>query len=101
VVEEIFYTPTIPFNLNTVAQLSLETLPGRNMPNTEPVLFLSSTSDGLMYSQEYLISRGEQGNYNHNVIVRVNDFFSRSASYKFRGQNAQPINVAALTLEVI
>lgn len=100
IVEEIFHTPIIPFRLSTVSELSIETLPGRNEPDTEPVLFLSSTTNGLIYSNEYLISRGIQGYYDHNIAVRVNDYFKRPASYKFRGQNAQPINVSALNLEI-
>lgn len=100
-VESIFYTPILPFKRKTVSELSLETLPGRNEPDTEPVIFISSSTNGLIYSQEYLISMGTQGDYNHNLVVRMNDYFSRPTSYKFRVANNQPVNVSDLTLEVI
>jgi len=101
VVSEQFQTPILPLAGRTVASLKLELLPGRNEPGTTPVLFLSSTTNGLIYSDEYLVSRGEQGMYEHNIEVRVNDYMRRPVSYRFRSESAQPLNASSLTAEVL
>lgn len=98
---EFIYCSTLPIDYKSVSKLSIKTLPGRNQPSTEPVMFLSTIENfGLIWSQEHLISRGTQGNYQNQVEVRNLGFYRRDVSIRLRMESKQPVSVLSVIAEI-
>lgn len=98
---EFIYCATIPIGYKSINKLSIKTLPGRNEPNTQPVMFLSTTENyGLIWSQENLISRGEQGDYQHQIEVRSLGFYRGDVAIRLRLENKQPANILSVTADI-
>lgn len=98
---EWIYCATIPINYKSINSLTIKTLPGRNAPSTSPVIFLSTQENyGLIWSQEHLISRGGQGDYQHQIEVRNLGFYRQDVAIRLRMESAQPINVLSVTADI-
>lgn len=68
--------------------LELVGLPGRAALNTDPVMFLSWTQDGLTWGDERLISLGKTGQRNKRMAFRPKTKFRNWLGIRYRGVNA-------------
>lgn len=83
-----------------INELELIALPGRTILGIDPTIWTSYTTDGEVYSQEWAISAGKQGERNKRLCWFQQGHFSNYRSQKFRGNSDSHISIARIEAQV-
>lgn len=79
-----------------IHNLELVGIPGGAALNTDPVIFLSWTKDGVTWGDERLISIGKQGQRDKRVAYRPKVRFQNFMGLRYRGANASIVSFMRL-----
>lgn len=81
-IEEIFYTPIVNLETQSINQFEVDTLPGFSPGDVRA--FFSMSYDGVTYGQEYTMTVSEQFNYNLRLILRRLGYIRENFNIKMR-----------------
>lgn len=79
-----------------IHSLELVGIPGGAALNTDPVIFLSWTNDGVTWGDERLISIGKQGQRDKRIAFRPKVRFKNFIGLRYRGANAAIVSFMRL-----
>lgn len=68
----------------TVAEMEVQTTPGHTFEEN-PVVFLSTTKDAVLYGSEVMLASGKTGQYQHRIIARRLGDYPNWFGLKLRG----------------
>jgi hypothetical protein len=98
-VEWILYTPFVNLEENSINKLEIETIPGHSATDDATVA-ISTTYDGVIYSQEWWNLYGEPYNYNTRFYIRRLGYVSDWIGFKLRGASSSRMAFGLMTLDV-
>lgn len=81
-------------------ELELVCLTGRADFNVESTIYMSSTIDGLLYSQERGVKAGKAGQYQRRINWMRNGRMADWRSFRFRGSSEAHVSVARLDARI-
>lgn len=81
-VEQIFYTPIIPLQGVSINELELDTITG--LSSDDVSCFISTSTNGVTYSQESCKSLSRPLEYSDRFIIRRLGYVRRYFNFKFR-----------------
>lgn len=82
-VEWACFTPLVKIG-GTIKELEIITAPGHG-PDANPRVFISTTSNGVQFGPEVLVSQGKPGDYNKRLILRRLGDYPNLFGLKIRG----------------
>lgn len=91
-----WYTPLVPVEGMSVDSAEINTIPG--FASTPENIFVSTTRDGAIYSQEWSQEASVPTQYTDRFIIRRLGYVRKSIGLKFRSLNKGKINVSGLVL---
>ena len=80
--EALFYTPILPLQQRSIAEISIDTIPGYSTSDVD--VAFSMSFDGVGWGSEHWNKVSMPNNYNTNYIIRALGYVSRSVSFRFR-----------------
>ena len=83
-----------------ISTLELIGTPGTAPDGVDPVVFISTTQDGLLWSVERTIKTGKAGQRNKRVQIRLGRRFDLWAGVRLRTADAGMMSVAVLNAEI-
>lgn len=95
-IDSYFYTPLVPIESASVDQVELNTVSGFGDKST--ALFISTTRDGAIYSQEYSKYVSVFQDYDYRYIVTRLGYVRKSIGFKFRAHHKDKINVSGMSI---
>lgn len=81
-IEEIFYTPIVPLESQSIDKIELDSLPGFAAGDVD--CFFSISYDGVVFSQEALLPVSRMHDYNLRLIARRIGYIRDEFNFKFR-----------------
>lgn len=96
-IETICYSPMIKIEGASIDELEIETTPGATQQQVK--VFVSTTYDGVIFGQEYLMQYGSANDYNQRFIRYRFGYVSDKVGFKFRCVSRGKLTYQKLEIE--
>ena len=98
IAEWILDTPTVNLETLSINEIEIGTIPGF-APSDDATVFMSTTSNGVTWSKEYIMQYGANLDYDSRFIIRPMDYCRHNFSWRFRGASRSRMAFNLMTVD--